>query len=170
MQLGATLGLWWGYSGPAVALYWACCGETNGAVMTHAANGKTQYYGELRARARACSLGLHWGSASTCGTTLGLWWNYTGACGGPHWSCDDTQSLVGKHHTTVSRARACSLGPHWGFGGATLELLWGYTEAAVGPQWGCDDTQSLVGKHYTTLSRARARAGSLGTHWPQGLW
>ena len=93
---------------------------------------KTPYYGEPRAR--ACSLGLHWGSG---GATLRLWWDYTGAGVGPQWGCDDTQSLVGKHYTTVShaRARACSLGLHWGSastGGTTLGLWWDYTAAGVG--------------------------------------
>ena len=51
---GTVVGLHWGYGGATLGLLWG----HNGTVMTHAANGRTHYYCETRAR--ACSLGPHW--------------------------------------------------------------------------------------------------------------
>ena len=63
----------WGHTVAVVGLHWDCSGATlgvlwrhNGAVMAHAASGRTAYYGEPRARMQH-------------GATLWLWWVYTGA-------------------------------------------------------------------------------------------
>ena len=85
MQIGATLGLWWVYTGAVVALRWGC-DDTRSPV------GKHQNYGEPRARARA---------RMRLEATLELWWGYTGTVVGLHlglvglqWDSDVTQSLV----------------------------------------------------------------------------
>ena len=76
------VGLHWGCGGATLRLLWGHTAD----VTTHAANGRTPYYGEPRTRARA---------RMQLGATLGLlWWSYTGVVVELLWACcEDTTGL-----------------------------------------------------------------------------